>query len=342
MKSHCLLKSLLICLIGMALNSTPTQAQIPLDSSSLLQHNRSIHAMVVSVEDRIVYAQSFNGYNLDALFNNQSLTKNIMALLLGIAIDQGYIESADVKIAHYIPELNQDPDKRKLQITLRDIMNQASGLWHEDLRHLGKYLKLKNPSQYTLKQELTADPGSELHYNNAASHLMSVILSKATGKSTLDFANTYLFRPLQIQEVDWPKMKDGYYDGGGLLSVHLSTTDMNKIGRMILYHGKFNEKQIVSEQWIQQLLQPQKTYAAPWELTNTRYGLTFYHTAYNNIPITYGMGWGGQFLILVPKLHATISVNQQVNDRTAVQQSTFFMSQILPMIIDWIEMQSGK
>lgn len=329
-------RSLLASLIGIALIHGNTSAQPTLDTSSLIQDSRSLLSLVVSVDDRVMYAQSFNGHEMDELFNHQSLTKNVMALLVGIAIDKGYIDSLSVKIVDFLPALNDDPDERKRQITLRDVMNQASGLWHEDLAHLRKYLRLKDPSSYVLHQPLVAAPGSTLHYNNAASHLMSVILSEATGQTTFDFAQKYLFGPLGIDEVTWPVMRDGHHDGSGLLSVRMRTADMNKIGRLILEGGEFEGERVVSEEWTALLLRPEKVYPAPWELLNTTYGLTFYHRNYRGMPVTFGMGWGGQFLILIPDLHAVISVNQRVNDRTAVRQSDVFMSQIFPVIVDWI------
>ena len=329
-------RSLLASLIGIVLLHGKANGQSTLDTSSLIQDSRSLLSLVVSVDDRVMYAQSFNGHEMDELCNHQSLTKNVMALLIGIAIDKGYIDSLGVKMVDFFPALGQDPDERKRQITLRDVMNQASGLWHEDLAHLGRYLRLKDPSDHVLRQPLVAAPGRELHYNNAASHLMSVILSEATGRTTFDFAQKYLFGPLGIDEVTWPTMGDGYHDGSGLLSVRMGTADMNKIGRLILQGGGFEGKPVVSEKWTALLLQPEKVYPAPWELSNTTYGLTFYHQDYQGMPVTFGMGWGGQFLVLIPDLHAVISVNQRVDDRTAVRQSDFFMSRMFPVIVDWI------
>jgi CubicO group peptidase (beta-lactamase class C family) len=185
-----------IIIFFLLLFSTLTgSSQAPFDTSSLIRDNRGIYSLVVALKDSVVYARYFNSKNNNDLFNNQSLTKNICAVLIGIAIDKGFLSSPDVPVADILPALKQDPDKRKQQITLRDIMNQASGLWHENLQRLDIYLDMPDPSGYVLKQSLLSDPGSELHYNNAASHLMSVILAKATGQATFDFARKYLFDP---------------------------------------------------------------------------------------------------------------------------------------------------
>lgn len=312
------------------------RSQVTFDSSAYLRDNRGIFSLVVAVNDSIVYGKNFNGKTGEELFNNQSLTKSIVAVLIGIAIDKGFIGSTETPVADFLPVLKKDPDPRKRRITVGDVMNQASGLWHENLERLDLYLALNDPSGYVLEQPLLTEPGAALHYNNAASHLLSVILSKATGQTTLSFAQKYLFTPLDIHEVTWPKMKDGYYDGGGLLSVHMRTVDVNKIGRLLLNGGRFKSKQLVSRKWVQTLLAPAKTYPAPWGLANTTYGLCFYHKIYNGEPLTYGMGWGGQFLILIPGMNAAVSVNQDVNDQTAIRQSDIFMNRIFPLIFDWI------
>jgi CubicO group peptidase (beta-lactamase class C family) len=331
----------LITFLLLACTTVTVNGQVTFDTSSLIRDSKAIYSLVVSVKDSVLYARSFNGKKNDDLFNNQSLTKSIEAVLLGIAIDKGFIKSLDTKIADILPELKNDPDTRKLNITVGDVMNQASGLWHENLAQLNVYLGLSDPSGYVLKQPLLSEPGSMLLYNNAASHLMSVILSKTTGQTTLDFARKYLFEPLDIRRVEWPKMKDGYYDGSGLLSVRMSTIDVNKIGRLLLNGGRYKGKQVVSQKWVQTLLKPVKTYPAPWGLVNTTYGLCFYHKTYNDEPLTYGMGWGGQFLIVIPGLDAVISVNQEVNDQMAIQQSSIFMGRIFPLIFDWIKTVKG-
>ncbi|HWV72925.1 MAG TPA: serine hydrolase [Pseudosphingobacterium sp.] len=312
------------------------KSQTPLDTALKLNDNPAIFSLVVSVNGSVVCARYFNGKTGDDLFNNQSLTKNVMAVLIGIAIDKGFIGSLDTPIAEFLPELKGDTDSRKWNIKVCDVMNQASGLWHENLERLNTYLHLDDPSGHVLKQPLLSEPGSELHYNNAASHLLSLVLSKATGQSAFDFARRYLFEPLDIQQVEWPKMKDGHYDGSGLLSIRMRTVDMNKIGRLLLNGGRYNETQIVSQRWVQALFEPVNTYPAPWGLPDTRYGLSFYHRNFKGQSLVYGMGWGGQFLILVPGKNAVIAVNQRVNDRTAIQQSEIFMGEIFPLILDQI------
>ncbi|MBO9731449.1 MAG: serine hydrolase [Chitinophaga sp.] len=331
----------IICFLLLVLIASSVKSQAPFDTALAVRNNRGIYSLVIAVKNQVVYANTFNGQKENDLRNHQSLTKSLDAVLVGIAIDKGFIPSIQTRLCDILPALKNDPDKRKQQITIADVMNQASGLWHENLDRLDRYLGLPDPSGYVWQQPLLSDPGAELHYNNAASHLVSVILTKATGQSTLEFARQYLFAPLGIEQVEWPLMKDGYNDGSGLLSVRMRTADMNKIGRLILDSGRYNGQQLVAAQWTQALLHPPKTYPAPWGLRNTTYGLFFYHKTFKGTAITYGMGWGGQFLILIPSLDAVISVNQAVDDRNAIRQSGVFMEEIFPLIFDWIQRGAG-
>ncbi|SFQ03866.1 serine hydrolase domain-containing protein [Parafilimonas terrae] len=312
-------------------------AQQPLDTLSYLQNNKNIYGLIVKQNNTVLYDQYFNHYNSDSLFNDQSLTKNVIAILIGIAIDKGFIPSVDEKIADYLPELKNDSDARKQNVTIHDIMNQASGLYHENLERLDLFLKLPDPSAYTLQQPMTASPGTEWHYNNAATHLLSVILTKATGMNTYSFAQKMLFQPLGITHTDWMKMADGYYDGSGLLSMRLNTKALIKIGELLLNKGVYNGKQIVAESWVQQLLTPHKTYRSYWGFPQSDYALTFYHFTYNNTKIMYGMGWGGQFIVIIPSLNAVIAINQNIADANAINQSIAFQQKIFPAIFSMLK-----
>ena len=289
-----------------------SNGQIHLEDSSVVKTDSSLYAIAVTKNHTLVYEHYFNKKSSAELFNDQSLTKGIMSILIGIAIDKGFISSLDEKIVRFFPELKNDTDQRKQNITIRQIMNQASGLYHEDLTRLDKYLSLPDPSVYTVQQPLMTDPGSIFHYSNAASHLLSVIITKASRSSTLEFAKKYLFGPMKIENVEWMKMNDGYYDGSGLLSIRLSVADMNRIGVLLLDSGRYHGRQIVSSSYVQQLLNPDRRYHTDWGFPGSEYALCWYHKDYGGIRIVYGLGWGGQFNFIIPSLQAVVTVNESI------------------------------
>ena len=314
--------------------------QSALDTAASLTRNPAIYALLVAQHNNVKYEKYCNGKNANDLFNSQSLTKDVMSLLVGIAINKGYIKSIDEPLSRFFPSLLQDKDKRKQRVTIREIMNQASGLWHEDLESLGgvkAYLDLPNPSQQVLTAEMASNPADSFHYSNAVTHLLSVIITNTSGLSTRDFAQKYLFDPLGIQTYNWPEMKDGYYDGSGLLGLEMHTRDVYKIGQLVLQDGKYNGKQVVPEAWIQQLKQPTRTYATAWGFEGSRYALCWYHVKYENLELQYGLGWGGQLLILIPSLDAVVVVHQDHTTPTAPRQTYRFIYGVLPMVLKLLQ-----
>jgi CubicO group peptidase (beta-lactamase class C family) len=321
-------------LLFLGFTSLPFQAssQFSFDSAAWVKNNPGLYAILVTQNHELVYQHYFNQKTNMDLFNDQSLTKSIMALLIGIAIDKHYIDSLDEKAVTFLPETLRNLDKRKATITIRQIMNQSSGLYHEDLTQLSVYLSLDNPASYTWEQPLLTDPGSVFHYSNAASHLLSVILTQATGMTTRDFADRYLFKPMGIQDLEWPKMKDGYYDGSGLLSIRMQIRDMNKIGQLVLDSGMYNGRPVLSKGFITELMTPRKMFPTNWGLPGSEYGLCWYHKIYKGVPVLYGLGWGGQFNFVIPAYQAVITVNQSIADQEAIRESNLFLEKIFPLV----------
>ena len=319
---------------SLLLTGTLSVAQNGLDTLSYLKNNPDVYAILVAKNNQFLYEKFYGQYDNNTLFNDQSLTKDICALLIGIAIDKGYLTSVDEKLVDVFPALKQDTDVRKQLITIRMVMNQASGLYHENLANLAAYLSLSDPSSYILAAPLAADPGKEWHYNNAASHLLSVILTKVTHMDTRSFAIQYLFGPLGITHFEWAKMKDGYYDGSGLLSIRMRASDMLTIGMLILNNGVYKGSQVVPAKWIHSIFDPEVHYPADWGFPNSIYGLDFYHFKYKGVAIIYGMGWGGQFLVIIPSLNAVVMANENIADANAVHQSVAFVHQVFPVIYD--------
>lgn len=311
-------------------------AQLAFDTSTYLTNNAGIYAVVIAKNDGIIYKKYYHDRHENSLFNDQSLTKSIVSILIGIAIDKGYIRSVDQKIMDFFPQLKTDADKRKQQITLRQVMGQSSGLSHEDLDNLGAYLSLPDPSGYVLSAPLAADPGTEFHYNNAATHLLSVILTKSTGMDTRSFAKKFLFDPMGIKEFEWAKMRDDYYDGCGLLSIRLRAEDMARIGILLLNKGVYKGQQLVSAQWVTAILHPDSVLHTQWGFPNSTYAFCYYHTEYKGVPLIYGMGWGGQFLVLIPSLKAVVMINEDIENAHAIQRSETFVHHLFPLIFDQI------
>ncbi|HLZ89814.1 MAG TPA: serine hydrolase [Puia sp.] len=324
-------------LFFLSISALQLYAQTSADSTPALRQLPGLYCIVLSVKDTIRYDQHFNGTKTEDVFDDQSLTKSLGSLLVGIAIDKGLIASLDEKLVHWFPQLEKDTDRRKQDITLRQVMNQASGLRHEDLEKMNgiaDYLALSDPAGFVLDAPLLSTPGAVFHYNNAATHLLSLIITKSSGMDVLSFARKNLLAPLGITAIEWTKMKDGYYDLAGLENIRLRTADWVKIGSLLLHEGRYGRQQVVPAKWIAQVLHPDVLYPTPWGFRPSQYGLCWYHFTYQGQEMIYGMGWGGQFLVVVPGLQMVLAINQSREDRNAIPHAGRFIESIFPRFLD--------
>lgn len=107
---------------------------------------------------------------------------------------------------------------------------------------------------------------------------------------------------------------------------------MNRIGSLLLHKGYFNGKSIVPEKWIAEILHPTISYKTPWGFEGSDYALCWYHYNYNGTPVTYGLGWGGQFVFVIPGKKVVITVNESIDDMTAIRASNLFLDKIFPLL----------
>lgn len=289
---------------------------------------------IISKRGEIVLEQYYNGKTRDSLSDVQSLTKGIMSMLIGIAIDKKYIENVDEPIGGYFPdELKGLTDQKKKAITLRHLLNQTSGLsWKGYLEH-DDWINSEDPVSFVLKKDLESEPGEKYNYNSGATHLLSVIISKATGKSTLDFANDFLFNALNIEVVDWKKRNKGYYDGSGL-GLKMRPIDLMKIGQLLEKKGNWNGEQLISEQWVHHLFDEKEKSETAWGLSNSKHGFCWYKSEFKGNSIDYGMGYGGQFIILIPSKELILVATHDHDTPNGIEHQMKFLNVQLPELIE--------
>lgn len=292
-----------------------------------------IFSTLVSKKEKIVFEKYYNGKTKDSLCNIQSLTKGLMSILVGIAIDKNYIKSIDEPIEKYFPsEFKNLTDGRKKTITIKHLLNQTSGLsWKGYLEHK-EWLSSNDPISFVLKKSLESTPGKRYNYNSGATHLLSVIITKATGKSTLEFANEFLFHPLKIHSIDWEKRNKGYYDGAGF-GLKMKPIDLMKIGQLLQKNGNWDGTIIVSKEWIEKLFDKKEKWNTKWGLKNSKHGFCWYNSKVHKNQIHYGMGYGGQFIILVPNRELVIVATHNHDTPSGIEQQRKFLNRILPKLI---------
>ncbi len=226
----------------------------------------------------------------DVKHNIYSCTKSISSALIGIAIDKGYIKSVDQPLLDFFPEkIPKNPDKRKQQITLKDVLQMATGLKCRDSylyqwKGMTEMRWSEDWVQYMIDLPLVEAPGTRFEYCNGASFLLTAIIEKTTGKTGLEFAKEHLFQPLGIKDVHWPANIHGQTIGWG--RIHMRPRDMAKFGYLFLNNGRWDDRQIVSAEWVADSTQ-------------------------KHIPATLTPGYGYQWWVMSPGNYAAVGYRGQ-------------------------------
>ena len=247
-----------------------------------------------------------------------STSKSFTSALIGIAIDQGAIASIDVPfydLFNYGAYDNWDP--RKAAMTLEDVLTMRLGIewdeWSLPYTHRQNdlvFLESNNTdwSKALLDMPMTSDPGTTFAYNTAATIALGQALENATGIPMEDFANQYLFYPMQIDSAAWWKSPTGLPVGGS--GLFLKTRDMLKFGQLFIDEGNWQGQQLVSPGWVAASVtrhvdvSPFVDYGYQWWLDDLAYGA-------GTTPAYITSGYGGQYIFAMPELDIVVAFTGQ-------------------------------
>ena len=173
---------------------------ILLNGLTQLADSSTRQSLILMRNGNIVYEEYFNGSHAGDSNNLASVSKSILSALYGIAIEMGYFQSTDELIADYLPAYFEEAsDPQLFDLTLHDMLTMTHGLaWEEN--ETERFLnRSEDWVADILSLPVSNEPGSLFHYSTGASHVMSAVLTAATGMSTCEFAHRFLFEPLGIE-----------------------------------------------------------------------------------------------------------------------------------------------
>lgn len=207
----------------------------------------TLDSLLIIRNGYLVKENYYNGYNKTAMHLAYSLTKSVISALVGIAIEEEYLNLSQKMIDFFPDREIANMDSRKGNITIEHLLTMTSGLdWTDTL--LVFWLVSENQVQYVLDRPMKHEPGAVFNYNTGSTHILSAILQNVTGKSTLQYAQEKLFGPLGIEDYEWADDNQGIYYGGHGLS--LISRDMAKFGFLYLNNGTWEEEQLVTKEWV--------------------------------------------------------------------------------------------
>lgn len=266
-----------------------------------------------------------------------SMTKSVISLLIGIALQQSYIQSLDQHWQEFTPEyFVHTTDLRKRQITIRHLLKMTSGLNPDYLGYPG-YERFKSDDwvRFALKHPIRAHPDEFFLYSSLGSHLLSVILTEATGMSTLEFARRFLFAPLGIASNEergflWETDPRGYYLGG--TGLRLRARDAAKLGYLVLNNGLWDGQQLLPADYVQAATHEQSKGGYP---EASGYGYLWWTEQQEGYHSFYAAGFGGQYIQVFPELDTIIVMFAPDEPATGVYHRLFIPSLfVIPAIQD--------
>ena len=284
------------------------------DAYAQAEQFSGLKSLVVAKDGAIIKERYWGTARTYTTHDVRSVTKTVTGLLIGIAIDKGFIQSVDQTIGEFLTPLYPNMSQDKANIKIRHLLTMSSGFsWNElsSAAEYGNWFNSPNQVQYILDRPLAAKPGQTFTYNSAALHLLSVILTRATNMSTYDFASQYLFSPLGMGQTYWEKDHQGYNNGAAGLNIN--PHDMIKIGQLILNRGEFNGQRIVSSQWIDQecTTQISTKNSQPY---GPAYGFGLWIGQNANGNFQWANGYGGQFIVIVPYSRLVVVATNEWNN----------------------------
>jgi CubicO group peptidase (beta-lactamase class C family) len=298
----------------------------------------SLRSLLVIVNGSKVREEYFGGSGPDSAYDVRSVTKSIVSLLIGLAVEQGFVRSEEQSIGAFLSTVVDTIESDKASLTIRHLLTMSSGLdWQESGGAVTEYNAWTgSPDQikYVLDKAFVAQPGQLFNYNSGTSHLLSVIVMHSSGMSTADFAYKYLFEPIGIGRHGWLVDKQGFNYGSA--GIRLRADDMVKIGNLVANRGVYEGQQIVSSEWIARSTQFQITTnnAIPY---GSGYGYCWWIGQVEGRDFAMAMGWGGQFIVVVPSLSLVVTATNEwrgIHTSTASVQwdrtLSLIMTQILP------------
>ena len=285
--------------------------------------------LVVYKSGEIILEEYFSGANRTESVHTFSMVKSIVAVLVGIAIDKGFIKGVDQKVLDFFPEYKLKRNQEQFrEVTIENFLTMTvpykfkSEPWTKVCTSQdwgGKVLEMIGG-----KEQI----GERFHYSTLGIQVLSNVLTIATGMSLKDFAQKYLFEPLGIAEVPnanvvdrasqeafykarnnrgWVKDPSGFYTTGWGLS--LTTDEFAKIGVMVLNKGMYNGQRILSEEFIEKMLTEREDgYGYLWWIYPKNKTIKIIRKEYNTgkYDSFCANGVGGSLMAVVPELDAVI------------------------------------
>ena len=268
-----------------------------------------IRSLLVLRDGQTLAEHRFNGGPpLDRPVNIKSASKSVMSALVGIAIERRVLNGTDQPVLSVLrTDAPASPDPRLAQVTVGHLLSMQAGLERTSGEYYGRWVSSPNWVRFALARPFVDTPGGAMLYSTGNTHLLSAMLTKASGRSTLQLAREWLGQPLGITIPAWSTDPQGIYLGGNEMS--LSPRALARFGELYRQDGMIDGKRILPAAWIAQSWTPRAV--SPW--SGGQYGYGWFIGEANGHPVRFAWGFGGQMVYVVPDLRLTVVMTSDAN-----------------------------
>jgi CubicO group peptidase (beta-lactamase class C family) len=232
-------------------------------------------ALLIIQNDSIKYEYYSNGFEPADTHISFSMSKSVISALIGIAIEDGYIESIDKTVTDYLPEFAGTGYEG---VRIKDVLQMSSGVkfnedysdFYSDINIMGRYFAIGKPMRKFAKRlKRNWEPGTYNQYVSIDTQILGMILAQTTGQTISEYMSKQLWEPIGAEsEAFWIIDNEGMeFAIGGL---NCTTKDYAKIGQLFLDNGKWQGRQLVPQDWVTASVTPDAPHLMPGKRPNAK------------------------------------------------------------------------
>lgn len=258
-------------------------------------------ALLIFHGDTLLYEEYWEEHASSTVSNSFSIAKTVVALLVGIAVEEGYIKSLDDPASRYLPEFRREELDR---ITVRHLLAMASGLdWEESSKnplsdnaesYYGSELR-----RLVTHQKVVRKPGELFKYQSGNSQLLGYIVEEATGQDLSAYASEKIWKKIGAEQPAFWSLDRKGGDEKAFCCLYATARDYGRLGQLILNKGKWKGTQVVPLWFFHEMVSPSALHTEDGFL-NSRYGLHIWTYREKEGQVNYCRGINGQYIIAIP------------------------------------------
>ena len=274
---------------------------------------KPLETVIVSRDGEILAERGYRGHATTTPTNIKSASKLVISALVGIAIDKGLLESTGQSVADLLaPALPANPDPRLRKLTVGHLLSMQAGLESTSGANYGAWVASRNWVRDALGRPFESAPGGRMIYSTGSTHLLSAILTRHSGRSSLELARQWLGPQEGFAISAWTRDPQGIYMGGNQMA--MSPRSLLAFGELYRNGGVSRDgERLLSRDWIEASWQ-RRTHSFR---AGDDYGYSWFLTRVAGEDVRYGWGFGGQMLYVVPGLGLTIAMTSDTQAAAA-------------------------